>query len=309
MSSATNPAPILRATRVERSPDDAFRVFTDEIGAWWPLPSHGVFGATSGGLAFVDGRLVEMSTDGREAVWGEVVAWEPPHRLTFTWHPGQSAEVASIVDVEFAPDGPGTRVVLEHRGWEAHGPESFIRRRHYVGPGAWGHVLDHFADGAEPTTDGSDVSSLAAAYGRFFAEATAGGFGPAPDGEWSAEQTIAHVALTDAAMLAVCHGIIHGHAVRFENDVCQDREVLAAWIDRHGDTQGLISAGRRVSSQLIAALKRLPAEQLAHEVHCKLSHDGQVMVGGPRPWGAIAIDVQAEMHLAAHTSQLADLRP
>lgn len=301
-------APILRATRVERSPADAFRIFTEEIGAWWPLPTHGMFGAESGGVVFVDGELRELRTDGSHAVWGEIRVWSPPSKLSFTWHPGRTADDASEVDVEFTPDGTGTRVVLTHSGWEAFGPDAASRRRQYVGPGAWGYVLDHLADGAEKPDDGPDLTGLTAAYAAFLDMAARGDFGPAPDGEWDAAETIAHVTLNDAAMLAVCHGIVHDREVMFENVVSQDPAVLSRWIERHRNLEALIGACRAMSVQVLGVLRRLNTEQRAHLVRCRLLHDGVAMVDDERPWGAIAIDVQAGMHLPAHTSQLADLR-
>ena len=30
---------------VERSRDDAFRIFTEELGAWWPVETHSINGA------------------------------------------------------------------------------------------------------------------------------------------------------------------------------------------------------------------------------------------------------------------------
>ena len=109
-----------------------------------------LFGADAGGLAFEDGLLVERAVDGRTCVWGEVVDWDPPHRLVITWHPGGDADEASEVEVRFAAsEGGGTRVELEHRGWERFGENAMLRRHGYVGPGAWGHVLDHFADVAD----------------------------------------------------------------------------------------------------------------------------------------------------------------
>lgn len=301
-------APIVRAAHVERTPEEAFRIFTDEIGAWWPLPTHGVFGAESGGVAFVDGRLVELSTDGSETTWGEITTWDPPHRLVFTWHPGRTDSTGSSVEVEFNADGDGTRVVLEHRGWETFGPEAGVRRRDYVGPNAWGYVLDHFADATEATIGFADLSDLAAAADRFFAEASTGGFGPPADGDWTAEQVIAHVTLNDAAMLAVSQGIIHDRDVVFDNVICQDRAVLDDWVRGHDDLDALVAAGRRVSCQLIATLARLSPGQRQHEVPCHLRHDGQTMLDDARPWGTIAIDIQTATHLPAHTRQLSELR-
>ena len=49
--------PVVRAATVERSADAAFTIFTDQIGAWWPLPTHGIFGDSSGGVHFADGHL------------------------------------------------------------------------------------------------------------------------------------------------------------------------------------------------------------------------------------------------------------
>jgi uncharacterized protein YndB with AHSA1/START domain len=48
-----------------------------------------------------------------------VLDWQPGQRLCFEWRqrnfePGQRTEV----EVRFEPAGGGTRVVLEHRGWD-----------------------------------------------------------------------------------------------------------------------------------------------------------------------------------------------
>lgn len=306
----TTRPPVLRAALVRCDVEEAFAAFTDRIGAWWPLPTHGLLGERAGGVAFADGRLVERSVDGEEVVWGEVLAWEPPHRLVVSWHPGRDADDASEVEVRFAADGDGTRVELEHRGWERFGEDAMRRRRGYVGPGAWGAVLEHFADVAEPAADGPDLAALRAAYAAFFAEAERGGFGPAPAaGEWDADQVLAHVALNDLAMTAVAHAIVHRReALEFRNVVCQDPEVLAAEVARTPDRAARVARGRALSEVAMAAVGRLGAEQRATPVHCVLAHDGEVVLDERMPWGAVAVDVQAARHLPAHTGQLADLR-
>lgn len=98
---------------------------------------------------FADGRLIETALDGSESVWGEVITWDPPHSFSMTWHPGRQEGPTSTVAVEFRPEGDGTTVRLEHRGWEAFGADASARRRSMVGRSAWGHVLDHFTDSAE----------------------------------------------------------------------------------------------------------------------------------------------------------------
>lgn len=299
---------MIRAARVGIPPERAFDVFTREIGAWWPLPSHSVFGERAGGLVFRDGLLTEIATDGAECSWGEVRSWDPPRGFVISWHPGRGPDEASEVAVAFEPDGDGTRVVVEHRGWESFGADALRRRRGYVGPGAWGHVLDHFADAAEPRLDAVDREGLAKAYEQFFDEAQAGEFGTPPAGEWNADQVLAHVALSDLAVIAVSQALINDKPTHFENQTCQTPDHLAAWITRCRNRIGLIAAGRETAAQLMSIVGRLSPDQLATEVPCHLTHDGQVVVDAPRPWGAMAVEGQARIHLPAHIEQLQKLR-
>lgn len=308
VNSAQAAPPVIRSAWVNRSPEDSFRIFTDEIGAWWPLPTHGVLGDRSAGVAFRDGNLVEIAIDGNESLWGEVTAWDPPRRVTVAWHPGRDVDSAGTVEVSFEPDAGGTLVVIEHRGWERFGQDGVARRRSYVGPNAWGYVLDHFADGAEPVPGAADVSALAAAYENFFAEADRGGFGPPTDGGWDAAQVIAHMALNDAAMVRVCQDLVHGNETRFENEVCQDRAVLAAYIEAAGSMEALIGRARTFAQLVMAALTRLSPDQQGTEVPCRLLHDGEVMLERAMPWAAVAVQTQTELHVPAHIEQLQNLR-
>ena len=105
------------------------------------------------------------------------------------------------------------------------------------------------------------------------------------------------------------YALIHTRTPLFENVICQDRTVLAAHIERFGgDRAALVAEGRRVSAIARAALARLDEGQLSAPVHCRLRHDGQVVLDQTMPWGVVADDVQAGRHLPAHTGQLRDLR-
>ena len=64
-----------------------------------------------------------------------------------------------------------------------------------------------------------------------------------------------------------------------------------------------------MATQAMAAVARLSVDQRTREVHCRLRHNGELMVDGPRPWGSVALDTQSEMHLPAHIEQLVNLRP
>lgn len=306
----TTRAPVVRAAFVRCDVQQAFTAFTERIGAWWPLPTHGLFGERAGGVAFVSGRLVERSVAGEEVTWGEVLVWEPPDRLVVSWHPGREPDDASEVEVRFLPEEDGTRVELEHRGWERFGEDAVRRRRGYVGPGAWGAVLEHFADVAEPPADGPDLAALRAAYAAFFAAAERGGFGDPPaEGEWGADQVLAHVALNDLAMTAVAHALVHRREdLEFRNVVCQDPEVLATEIARTPDRAARIVRGRALAEVAMTAVSRLDPGQRDTLVHCVLHHDGSVVLDERMPWGVVAVDVQATRHLPAHTGQLDDLR-
>ena len=300
--------PVLRSAVVARSLADTFRIFTDEIGAWWPLPTHSVFQGEAGGVHFDGDRLVEWSTDGRESVWAEVVAWEPPERLVLEWHPGREIGASGTVEVRFSELDGATRVDLVHRGWEAFGEDGLARRRDYVGPSAWGHVLDHLADGAEFPVDGADLDTLEAAYAAFFAEAGAGGFDDPVDGGWNADQVIAHVALNDLALAAVAHALVHRREPTFANAACQDGVNLARVVERFEDRAALLGFGRRCADQAIGAVRRLDPEQRAHLVPGRFEHDGEVVMEQAMPWAQVAIEIQATRHLPAHIEQLQKLR-
>jgi uncharacterized protein YndB with AHSA1/START domain len=99
----------------------AFKVFTDEIGDWWirrPFRGAGTLRFESG----PDGRLLELDRNGSREI-GRVLVWEPGKRLVFEWRPQEfQPEQKTEVEVRFEPDGDGTRVTLEHRGWDAIPP-------------------------------------------------------------------------------------------------------------------------------------------------------------------------------------------
>lgn len=300
-------APVRRAAHVGRPPEETFALFTEHLTAWWPLETHGVYGPESAGVRFADGRLVESSLDGRESVWGEVLAWEPPERFVISWHPGRDGGTASEVEVSFAPEAGGTWVRVEHRGWEQFGVDALVRRDGYARPNAWGAVLDHFSDVADVTTR-PQWPELAAACEAFLAEAARGGFGAAPPGEWDAARTIAHVALNDAAMAGVARAIIHERAVRFDNLTCQEHAVLDAFVTGCGSFDGLVARARANAADAMLALGRLDDDQLATEVPCRLFHDGAIVLDRPMAWGELAGRLQAVRHLPAHVEQLRKLR-
>jgi len=107
------------ALRVKATPERAFAVFTEEIGAWWR--PNGLFQTTPrapGRLAFEDGRLIETLANGKVFEIGRVLAWEPPEKLVFSWRQANfPPDLHTEVEVRFEAVGDETRVSVEHRGF------------------------------------------------------------------------------------------------------------------------------------------------------------------------------------------------
>jgi uncharacterized protein YndB with AHSA1/START domain len=139
--------PVRRTITVSWSVAAAFERFTRQMGTWWPLRSHSVSGANAESCVIeehVGGRIYEVARDGRQCEWGTVLAWDPPHRVEFTWHPGSGPELASRVEVRFNEVAGGTRLDLTHTGWEVFGRNAErMRRLYHMG---WLYVLNVWAD-------------------------------------------------------------------------------------------------------------------------------------------------------------------
>ena len=99
-------APIEMSLRVDCPPAHAFEVWTRRIDLWWPR-GHSLSGDPGMRVEIEPrpgGRILERTPAGREHVWGEVRAWEPPGRLVFLWHIYGSRPEGTDVEVTFAPE-------------------------------------------------------------------------------------------------------------------------------------------------------------------------------------------------------------
>lgn len=139
--------PVRKTRTIPLDPAEAFDLFTTRMGTWWPLAAFSIAERHATGVRFeprVGGRVMELTEDGTEYSWADVIAWDPPHRFVLAWHPSVDPEVATILEVRFglAPGG-GTQVDLEHRCWEEFGDElgNEVRAGYQSG---WDVVLDPF---------------------------------------------------------------------------------------------------------------------------------------------------------------------
>lgn len=148
--------PIRKTVRVERSTDEAFRVFVEEIDRWWPVDrfsraaddQYGE-GVTADRVVFeprTGGRLYEVTSEGEEGTWAEVLVFDAPHRLILAWKPNDRQEPPTEVEVRFEPDGTGTAIHLEHRGWERLGERADEARRGH--DGGWQLPLERYVAAA-----------------------------------------------------------------------------------------------------------------------------------------------------------------
>ncbi|MGZ8604331.1 MAG: SRPBCC domain-containing protein [Actinomycetota bacterium] len=105
------------------SPEHAFDVWTCRATMWWPS-AHTMSRDPSVVVTFeprAGGRIFERTPDGVEHEWGEILAWEPPARLRYTWHIATEPDNATEVEITFAPEGDRTRVHVLHSGWDRLG--------------------------------------------------------------------------------------------------------------------------------------------------------------------------------------------
>lgn len=149
--------PIRRSVTVRCKPDRAFRVFTDEMTTWWPLDVHAraVYDFEGEGVkaervevqGHVGGQILEHMSNGEALPWGEILAWEPPTLFVMAWKPHARPDPPTEVEIRFTPDGAGTLVELEHRGWERLGPKAVEAMEGYAE--GWVQTMDLFAAAIE----------------------------------------------------------------------------------------------------------------------------------------------------------------
>jgi uncharacterized protein YndB with AHSA1/START domain len=136
---------IRKSIWVERPPAVSFKVFCEDIGEWWP----GGFGGKDSKLSMgceVGGRFLERRADGTEYEIGRLTAYQPPSLVAFTWRaPGW--EIITQVEISFSAEAGGTRIELEHSGWE-HSAKTRDARNNY--DSGWGTILGHYQKAFAP---------------------------------------------------------------------------------------------------------------------------------------------------------------
>lgn len=138
--------PIEKDVFVACSLERAFDVFTREIGSWWPTETHALHPGEVERVVWegrVSGTIYEIAANGERAEWATILTWEPPHRLVIAWNVNPD-RVGTQVEVRFSTVDGGTRVELEHRGFDNVVDGAAMRDGYDPG---WGMVLGRFVDG------------------------------------------------------------------------------------------------------------------------------------------------------------------
>jgi uncharacterized protein YndB with AHSA1/START domain len=137
--------------------DAAFELFTDRFADWWPKHSHHISEADAVEVVLEPregGRWFERAADGSECEWGQVREVERPDRILFAWQLTPEWKYdpdlanATEVEVRFTTEEGGTRVTLEHRGFEVHGEAGATMRDSVSSEGGWPELLQLYRDAA-----------------------------------------------------------------------------------------------------------------------------------------------------------------
>ena len=115
---------------VEASIERAFQVFTSEFDSIKPH-EHNLLQVEIAETVLephVGGYIYDRGVDGSECRWARMLAYEPPHRLVFSWDIGPRWQIepdpakTSEVEVRFIAEAPErTRVEIDHRNIDRHG--------------------------------------------------------------------------------------------------------------------------------------------------------------------------------------------
>jgi len=154
MNMADDPV-VRRQTVVDTSIERAFAAFVERFGDFKP-PEHNLLGAEITETCFeprVGGHIYDRAADGTECRWARVLAYEPPDRVVFSWDisPQWQLETdegnTSEVEVRFVAETPErTRLELEHRHLDRHGPGWESLRDGVESDGGWPLYLARYAD-------------------------------------------------------------------------------------------------------------------------------------------------------------------
>ncbi|MFI7606673.1 hypothetical protein ACIBTV_16250 [Micromonospora sp. NPDC049366] len=152
-----------------------------------------------------------------------------------------------------------------------------------------------------------DSGRLRQTYDELLAEIDAGGFGPPPAGQLSAEQIVAHLAANDELMCEASEAVLAGSPFAYYDLETIHRPQVDALVVECGGLDGVAALFRATSQKLCALTDRLGlAAETPVETHLREGYD--LNVDDTLPWGR-TLDLHTTVHLPKHLAQLRLLRP
>jgi uncharacterized protein YndB with AHSA1/START domain len=155
MSTQTRETTVQAQIVVDAPLERAFSVFTEGFGSFKP-PEHNLLVVEIAETVFeprVGGYLYDRGVDGSECRWARVLAYDPPHRVVLSWDISPQwqletdLEKTSEWEVRFFAEAPDrTRVEVEHRDLERHGPGWEGVRDRVAESAGWPLYLRRFAE-------------------------------------------------------------------------------------------------------------------------------------------------------------------
>jgi uncharacterized protein YndB with AHSA1/START domain len=147
---------VVQTSIVVQAPiDRAFRVFTEQLGAFKPR-EHNMLAVEIAETVLephVGGAVFDRGVDGTICRWARVLAHEPPDRLVISWDISPRWQIetdpnrSSEVEIRFiAAARDRTRVELFHRHLERHGEGWESIRDGVAGGDGWPLYLQRFAE-------------------------------------------------------------------------------------------------------------------------------------------------------------------
>src|SRR5262249_26429594 len=131
----------------------AFEIFTEAIGRWWrpgPMTRKSAAGGVGMSIGPRDGGRgseVQDGAAGEGFEHGRVLVWEPGARLVLHYEDRGHDIDGTEVEVRFEPVDGGTRVTLEHRGWEKVAADLAAQKRRSKRWG-WANILGWYQEWA-----------------------------------------------------------------------------------------------------------------------------------------------------------------